>query len=161
MNNIIQWNSFQKTAAINRHFWCDPSLGGWTSFFILTKRFKLLPVPWPTPTKAAVPDLYQGMAGNRKQPTPPYLGPPGQGNPGYPAGSSWVPRPGAPDMRGEGPGPSQHPLLPHQQRPRRRGPVARARHKVRHQAWLQKKEKVQQQAAADHNSDTDIQKVSP
>ena len=69
------------------------------------------------------------------------------------------PRPGAPDVRGEGPGPSrgpQHHLQPRQRRPRRHGPAARARDEVRREAWLQEKENVQQSAAADKNSDTDI-----
>ena len=62
------------------------------------------------------------------------------------------PRPGAPDVRGEAPGPShgpQHHLQPRQRLPRRRGPAARARDEVRREAWLQEKEKVQQSAAAD------------
>ena len=69
------------------------------------------------------------------------------------------PRPGAPDVRGEGPDPShgpQHHMQPRQRRPQRRGPAARARDEVRRKAWLQEKEKLHQSAAADNNSDTDI-----
>ena len=62
------------------------------------------------------------------------------------------PRPGAPDVRGEGPGPvhgPQHHLQPHQRRPRRRGPAARARDEVRREAWLQEQGKIQQPRTAD------------
>ena len=64
------------------------------------------------------------------------------------------------DLRkGEGPGPNQgphHHVQPRLQRPRRRGPAARARDVARRTAWLQGKE---QQAEAEPNSsdiDTEI-----
>ena len=56
------------------------------------------------------------------------LGPPGD------------PRPGLPDVQGEGPGHDHGPQhLSHQGHPRRRGPSARARDSARRAAWLQKK----------------------
>jgi hypothetical protein len=64
-----------------------------------------------------------------------------------------TPRPGAPDVGREGPGPNhgpQHHLQPRQQRPRRRrGPAARARDAARRTAWLQGKE---QRAESEQNS---------
>jgi hypothetical protein len=62
------------------------------------------------------------------------------------------PRPGAPVVGGERPGPRHGPqqqqqhLQPRQQRPRRRGPSARARDAARRTAWLQGK---QQQEGAE------------
>ena len=80
------------------------------------------------------------------------------------------PRPGAPVVRGAGPGSNhgpqhhlqpghyhgpQHHLQPRQKRPRRRGPSARARDAARHTAWLQGKE---QQNEAEHDkSDMDTE----
>ena len=70
------------------------------------------------------------------------------------------PRPGAPEVRSEGPGPShgpQHHLQQHQRRPRQRGPAARARDQLRRAAWLQQHEEKQQPATAEgEHSDTDI-----
>ena len=69
------------------------------------------------------------------------------------------PRPGAPVVRGERPGPNNgphHHHHPRQQRPCRRGPAARARDVARRTAWLQGKE---QQAETERNSseiDTEI-----
>ena len=63
-------------------------------------------------------------------------------------GSPAVPRPGAPVVRGEGPGPSNSSQQPRQQRPRRRGPAARARDVARCTAWLQGKG---EQAEPEHN----------
>ena len=54
------------------------------------------------------------------------------------------PRPGAPDVRGDGPGPlpgPQHHPRPFQQRPRRRGPAAQARDAARCETWLLEKQK--------------------
>ena len=54
------------------------------------------------------------------------------------------PRPGAPDVRGDGPGPfpgPQHRPRPFQQHPRRRGPAARARDAARRETWLLEKQK--------------------
>ena len=80
-----------------------------------------------------------------------------------------APRPGAPDVREEGPGPTagpQHRPQPQQQRPRRRGPSSRARDAARRQAWLLKKQQAaepsgsteqQQPPALDHQEeDTNI-----
>ena len=57
------------------------------------------------------------------------------------------PRPGAPDVGGERPGPAHRPhhqAPPQQQRPRRRGPSARARDAARREAWLLKRDERQQ-----------------
>ena len=70
------------------------------------------------------------------------LGPPGD------------PRPGAPDVRGEGPGQDHGPQhLPHQGHPRRRGPSARARDSARRAAWLQKKHYEQQDPPAEQSTE--------
>ena len=70
------------------------------------------------------------------------LGPPGD------------PRPGAPDVRGEGPGQDHAPQhLPHQGQPRRRGPSARARDSACRAAWLQKKHYEQQDPPAEQNTE--------
>ena len=70
------------------------------------------------------------------------LGPPGD------------PRPGAPDVRGEGPGQDHGPQhLPHQGHPRRRGPSARARDSARRAAWLQKKQYEQQDPPAEQSTE--------
>ena len=53
-------------------------------------------------------------------------------------GPSANPRPGAPGVGGESPGPAHghhHQFKPQQQRPRRRGPAARARDATRREAW--------------------------
>ena len=55
-----------------------------------------------------------------------------------------APRPGAPDVQGEGPGPTPGPQRHPQhcqQRPRRRGPASRARDAARRNAWLLRKQK--------------------
>ena len=70
------------------------------------------------------------------------LGPPGD------------PRPGAPDVRGEGPGQDHGPQhLPHQGHPRRRGPSARVRDSARRAAWLQKKHYEQQDPPAEQSTE--------
>ena len=72
---------------------------------------------------------------------------------GPPAG----PRPGAPDVSEERPGPNhgpQHHQEPVHQRPRRRGPSAKARDAARRWAWLQKKEERQQEAPVENVMDT-------
>ena len=64
-----------------------------------------------------------------------------------------APRPGAPDVRGERPGPShgpQHHREPAHQGPRRRGPSAQARDSARRAAWLQKKQEAQQEVPAEN-----------
>ena len=74
---------------------------------------------------------------------------------GPPAG----PRPGAPDISEERPGPNhgpQHHQEPVHQRPRRRGPSAKARDAARRTAWLQKKEERQQEAPVENVIDTVI-----
>ena len=69
------------------------------------------------------------------------LGPPGD------------PRPGAPDVRGEGHGPDHGPHhYPHQRHPRRRGPAARARDAARHETWLQKKQDGEQEETAENDT---------
>ena len=69
------------------------------------------------------------------------LGPPGD------------PRPGAPDVRGEGPGPD-HSLhhYPHQRHPRRRGLTARARDAARLETWLRKKQDGHQEEPAENDT---------
>ena len=70
------------------------------------------------------------------------LGPPGD------------PRPGAPDVRGEGPGQDHGPQhLPNQGHPRRRGPSARARDSARRAAWLKKKHYEQQVPPVEQNTE--------
>ena len=70
------------------------------------------------------------------------------------------PRPGAPEVRGEGPGlnhGTQRQPQPSVRRPRHRGPAARARDAARRAEWLRQREQQQQQltAAAAGQSDTD------
>ena len=69
------------------------------------------------------------------------------------------PRPGAPVVQGEGPGLNhgpQHHLPPCQQRPRRRGPAARARDAARRTAWLQEKQQQGEAGIASSETDTVI-----
>ena len=72
------------------------------------------------------------------------------------------PRPGAPDVPAGRPGPShgpqQHQEANHQ-RPRRRGPSARARDAARCKAWLQKKEESQQEDPAENVMGIDLTKT--
>ena len=70
-----------------------------------------------------------------------------------------VPRPGDPEVRGEGPGlnhGTQRQPQPSVRRPRHRGPAARARDAARRAEWLRQREQQQQQlTAAAGQSDTD------
>ena len=62
-----------------------------------------------------------------------------------------APRPGAPDVHGERPGPNhgpQHHQEPVQQRSQKRGPSARAPDAARRAAWLKKQEERQQKVPA-------------
>ena len=71
-------------------------------------------------------------------------------------GPSAAPCPGAPDVRGERPGPNhgpQHHQEPVQQRPWQRGPSARARDAARRAAWLKKQEERQQKVPAENVMD--------
>ena len=69
------------------------------------------------------------------------LGPPGD------------PHPGAPDVRGEAPGPENGPHhYPHQQHPRRCGPAARARDAARRETWLRKKQDGHQEEPAENDT---------
>ena len=67
-----------------------------------------------------------------------------------------VPRPGEPEVRGDGTG-NQRQTQPSVRRPRHRGPAARARDAARRAEWLRQREQQQQQltAAAAGQSDTD------
>ena len=73
-------------------------------------------------------------------------------------GSPADPRPGAPEVGKDGPGPShgpQHRQNPHHHRPRRRGPAARVRDEMRRAAWLQQQgQKQQPDATVAGTSDT-------
>ena len=70
-----------------------------------------------------------------------------------------TPRPGAPVVQEERPGPNhgpQHHDHPRQQRPRRRGPADRARDVARCTAWLQGKEQQDEAEPNSRNIDTEI-----
>ena len=70
-----------------------------------------------------------------------------------------APRPGAPDVRGEEPGPTHGPQPhdhPQQWQPRRRGPAARARDTARRAAWLLQRQK-NQEAPAVEPSDVSVE----
>ena len=67
-------------------------------------------------------------------------------------GALAAPRPGAPNVQGEGPGQShgpQHQVPPQQRHPRRREPSARARNTARRAAWLQQRQEKQQPGAVE------------
>ena len=73
-------------------------------------------------------------------------------------GKPGEPRPGAPEVRGEVPGPHhvpQHQRQPTVRRPRHRGPAARARDAARRAEWIkQREERQQRMTAAAGQSDT-------
>ena len=71
-------------------------------------------------------------------------------------GAPAAPRPGAPDVRGEEPGPTHghqhHHVCPQQREPRRRGPAARARDTARRAAWLLQRQKNQAAPAVESSN---------
>ena len=74
-------------------------------------------------------------------------------------GSPANPRPGAPEVPGDRPGPNhgpKHHQKPNHQRPQRRGPSSRACDAARREGWLQKKEERQKEVPAENETEIDL-----